>query len=98
MKHSEIFSALEERRPRNPEQAMETVRQLCGTNHSQHSNCHGSGASHVGPCSGSVRHTCTGGAMNIGGSCRQNLCGPTSSYYTPGPCGQLSINKEPSGA
>ena len=96
VKHFEVFSALEKKLDLH--EFAETVKALCGNNVVEHSNCHGSGGSHVGPCSGQTRHTCTGGAMNISPpSCRQNLCSPTSSYYTPGCC-DVSSHREPSGA
>jgi hypothetical protein len=95
MKHSEVFSALESRKFRNPEEYHTQVKGMCGPQET-HSNCHSSSASHVGPCSGTAWHTCTGGAQNTSPPCSvRNVCSPMSSYYTPGCCIVSVFREEP---
>lgn len=95
-KHAEVFSALEGRKFRSQKEYQAQVRAMCGPA-TAHSNCNTSSASHVGPCSGSAWHTCTGGAQNTSPPCAShNVCSPQSSYYTPGCC-TVSLDKEDSG-
>jgi hypothetical protein len=97
MNHAEVFSA-----PGASDGAPGPVGfegSLCGHNHTQHSNCHGASGGHVGPCTGTTRHTCTGGASNVSPLCAtQNLCSPRSHHYTPGGCSPLSMVEEEPGA
>jgi hypothetical protein len=95
MGHVEVFSAPGD----GPGGQLGFEGSLCGHNHTAHSNCHGSSGGHAGACTGSVRHTCTGGASNVSPPCaKQNLCSPTSQHYTPGGCAFFSMVKEDSGA